>query len=145
MLSEAETELETAVRLDPQMPEAAVSLGLALGRRGERVRAIALFRNALAQRPGFTAARFNLALALFRGGETGEARPHFEALVQSDPDDRESRLYLGQILIAQQEYDAAAAHLKKAAESAQPGLRAAAREALRRAAELQRAGGYRSK
>ena len=94
---EAESELSAAIRLDPKLAEAAVSLGLVLAQTGHLDRAIELYRNAIQVKPGLIAAHFNLGLALLRLGRNPEARQQFEVVLQLDPNDREAHSYLGKI------------------------------------------------
>ena len=85
--------------------------------------------------PGSPAARFNLGLALLGQGNGSEAKKHFEALVQSNPDDRQAHLYLGRILQGEGKDALAEIHLEKASRSPRQDVRAAALNALHAAKE----------
>src|SRR5262249_54548739 len=63
------------------------------------------------------AALTNLGLALMQGGEVAEARRCLEKAVRVSPNLFEAHLRLGELLLALGEADAAAPHLKRAAES----------------------------
>ena len=130
-LDDAEKELRAALRIDPRFAEAATSLGLLLARRGQTDEAIEQYRLALRIKPDLTAAHFNLALALRDRGDLAEAKQHLEAVLLADPRDFESHLYLGKMLLAGGEREAGLAHLRRAAESPRPEVKAAAREAMR--------------
>ena len=65
--------LETAVRVDPELPEAWVNLGVALRREGQMARAEASYRRALEADPQTLAAYQNLAALLRLAGRTAEA------------------------------------------------------------------------
>jgi tetratricopeptide (TPR) repeat protein len=130
-LPEAEQELRAALRIDAQFAEAATSLGLVLSRSGQIAAAIEQYRRAIQLKPEFAAAHFNLALILGDRGEIAEARRHLETVLRADPADFQAHLYLGKFLLAEGQKEAGVAHLRKAAESPRPEVRAAAREAMR--------------
>jgi Tfp pilus assembly protein PilF len=83
-------------------------------------------------------AHFVLGLALLQRGEDQEARKHFEFVVQSDPNDYQAQFQLGNILLNEGAYESAAVRFRKASESPQPDLRAAALDRLRAAKEKRR-------
>jgi tetratricopeptide (TPR) repeat protein len=125
--------LTTALRLDPQLAEAAVSLGMVLVQTGQRQRAIESYREAIRSKPGLTAAHFNLALALLASGAKAEAKQHFELVIRSVPNDYEAHLHLGKILLDEGNLGSAIIELQAASQSSLPNVRAAALDALRTA------------
>ena len=80
-------------------------------------------------------AHFNLGLALLGQGKGREAKPHFEAVLRSDPGDDSAHLYLGKILLAEGDRASAVTHLEKASQSGNRSVRTAALDALRAAGE----------
>jgi len=82
-----------------------------------------------------SAAHFNLGLALLGMGKGLEAKPHFQAVLRSEPGDDSAHLYLGKILLAEGERAAAVTHLEKASKSSNRNVRNAALDALRAAGE----------
>jgi len=62
------------------------NLGMVRSRQGRHRQAAEAYRLALAARPGFTAARYNLALALYRLGVPGQALRELERVRTEDPD-----------------------------------------------------------
>ena len=102
---------------------------------GRPERAIELYRRAIVIQPNLAAARFNLGLALLGQGNGSDAKRHFEALVQSNPDDSQAHFYLGRILQGEGNDALAEIHLEKASRSPRPDVRAAALKALHDAKE----------
>ena len=123
---EAENRLALAVKADPGLAEAAVSYGLVLAHRGELNRAIEQYRRAIHLRRDFAEARFNLALALARIGQTGDALQEFRSVLASHPDDHEAHFHVGKLLASEKDFDAAATHFRKAAETPRSELKTAA-------------------
>ena len=76
---------ETALRLQPDYPEAAFNLGNALSDTGETERAISSYRLALRLRPGYAEADLNLGLALSGRGKSEEAVAAFRAALRRSP------------------------------------------------------------
>jgi len=84
---EAEPVLATAVRLNPDQPEARNLLGSALAALGRSSEAITQFQMALKQRPDYPNARFNLGNALAKAGRLDEAIEQFRQVVSAYPND----------------------------------------------------------
>jgi len=120
-----------ALDLDPNLAEAAVSLGLVLGQTGRPEQAIEQYRNALRVRPQMTAAHFNLGVALLQLGSYMEAKQDFGAVIRADANDYQAHLYLGKLLLREGNNASAIAHLKKASASPRQEVKAAALDALR--------------
>jgi Arc/MetJ-type ribon-helix-helix transcriptional regulator len=59
--------------------------GNRFARNGEYESACEAFREALRLLPGYSQARFNLAVALFRTGNAGAARDHLRTFIETDP------------------------------------------------------------
>lgn len=113
-----------ALGLQPDYPEAANNLGLALFDLGRYAEAVEQYRVALRMRPGFATAQNNLANALRELGRTDEALEAFRAALALDPEHAMALSNLGQMLILQGEAEEALPHLLKAVQLA-PDLPAA--------------------
>jgi Flp pilus assembly protein TadD len=105
---EARAEYERAVTLDPKMAEGYLNLGtlllydvLAPGRanRGYPEAAIAPLRKAVELLPTQTRPRYLLALALDRSGNESEATESIQSALRLDPNDFDSRTFLGYQLL----------------------------------------------
>jgi predicted CXXCH cytochrome family protein len=73
----------------------------------------------------------DLGIALRAAGRFADAANAYDSAIQADPDFYEAHLALGQMLADRGDFTGARAHLEKAAESPDPGVRAAARKILR--------------
>lgn len=93
--------IEEAVRLRPGEPDARNLLGQSLAALGRNTEAIEQFRAALAGRPEYQVARYNLARALVRARKYDEAAAHFEELVRQLPRDAQIRDELGELYLLQ--------------------------------------------
>lgn len=98
--------LETAVAANPVQPEARNMLGLALERVGRASEAVAEFTIALKLRPGYAAARFNLANSQMQAGKLDEAIANLRQVVAANPDDPLPRSRLEAALAARRARDA---------------------------------------
>ena len=94
----AVTELRTAVRLEPNRPEASNMLGLGLARLGRNAEAIGEFELALRERPDYASARFNLATALAKSGKIDEAVQNLRQLVAANPEEAAAKVRLADAL-----------------------------------------------
>jgi len=112
--SEAATELQVAVKMKPQNPEARNELGSAMLAQGRTAEAIAQFRMALKIRPDYHNAQYNLARALIKTGKTDEAIELFRGLVTAYPNDAEVRNGFGELLYGQGKYAEALEQFDKA-------------------------------
>jgi Tfp pilus assembly protein PilF len=92
--------LQTAVRLDPNHPEARNMLGASLAALGRTAEAIAQFRLALKARPDYQNARYNLARALVKTGMYDEAFENFRQILAALPQDTDVRNELGELYLA---------------------------------------------
>jgi Flp pilus assembly protein TadD len=76
-----------AVRLEPGSVEHRISLGNALGARGERAEAMAQYRAALEADPSSADAHLHVGIALAEAGRLGEAVGHLETAARLAPRD----------------------------------------------------------
>jgi Tfp pilus assembly protein PilF len=89
----ARSELEAAVRLDPNQPEPHNELGDLLAAKGNPQRAADEYRAAIRLRPAFYEAHLGLANILAQKGAMAEAREHFQhAAMSTDPAVRDPAL-----------------------------------------------------
>ena len=106
-LPEAVPELEAALRLRPDYPQARVALGSALANTGHLAEAGAQFAEAVRLRPDFAEGHYNLALVLQAAGRPQAAMDHLETALRIKPDLATAHNALG-ILLAQSGRRAAA-------------------------------------
>jgi tetratricopeptide (TPR) repeat protein len=85
-VDEAEVFYRRALDVDDSQPEAYYNLGFLHFERGEPELAVEFLVKALESDPAFADAHFNLAMAYEELGDFDEARPHWEAYMQLDPD-----------------------------------------------------------
>jgi tetratricopeptide repeat protein len=105
--SGAAAELEQAVRIEPENPEARNMLGSAFAGLGRTNDAIDQFRLALKLRPDYQNARYNLARALTKIRHLNEAADMFRQVVAAYPHDAQARNGLGEVLLQQGKYSEA--------------------------------------
>jgi tetratricopeptide (TPR) repeat protein len=113
-LKHAEDDCRTALRIQPDYPEAANGLGLILLARGQLGEAAAQFRLALRLRPGYAVACNNLGNALRRQGDQAGAVAHFRRALELDPQLAEAHSNLGQMRLERKEPDQALPHCREA-------------------------------
>ena len=77
----ARAELEAALALDPEQPEARYNLATILYRQGEIEEAASELRRVVQQSPWFADAHFNLATALERMGGKRQAVLHLDRYI----------------------------------------------------------------
>ncbi len=104
----------TALRLQPEYPEAANNLGLALLQSDKVTESVEQFREALRLRPNFAMAHNNLANALRTQGDLTAAIDHFRLAVEHDPRLAEAHSNLGQLLCERQQLPEALQHCQQA-------------------------------
>ena len=125
-LAEAEKAAATAVRLDPELPEARLASAQVLAARGRYPEAIAALRRVTALYPASDSAWAQLALTCQAAGELDEAETSFRAAIRARPDYWGHWQQLGALLAKQGAYAGArdafthAAHLAPASEES-PG------------------------
>ena len=77
---------ETAIRLEPRVPEPYCNLGQALARLNRRAEAIVRYREAIRLQPAYPEAHNNLGNALLESGQLAEAAAEYEQAIKSRPD-----------------------------------------------------------
>jgi tetratricopeptide (TPR) repeat protein len=123
-LPEAIPELEEALRLRPDYPQARVALGSALANTGHLAEAGMQFAEAVRLRPDFAEGHYNLALVLEATGQPQAAMDHLETALRIKPDLATAHNALG-ILLAQSGQRAAAISHFETALQVDPGFAAA--------------------
>ncbi len=108
ILDEARDVRETSMVLN--------TLGMALERQGDHVKAAQAFRRALALDPTNAQAYHNLGNAFSQRGELEAAAKHYAAAIYYDPDLRFARLALGRVLYQMGRLDAARRFFEAAAQ-----------------------------
>jgi tetratricopeptide (TPR) repeat protein len=114
MADRAIASCQTALRLRPNYPEAANSLGLLLLGRGQFSEAANYFRAAVRDQPNFALAHNNLGASLRFAGETEAALAAFRKAVELDPDLAEAHSNLGQMLLESKKPEEALVHCRAA-------------------------------
>jgi len=99
--------LQTAVRLEPDHPEARNMLGASLAALGRTAEAIPQFRLALKGRPDYQNARYNLARALVKTGMYDEAFENFRQILIALPQDTDVRNELGELYLSRERFSEA--------------------------------------
>lgn len=88
--------------------------GIAAAADGDSDTAIACFRQAVAERPGFAVAHANLGLLLMATNRAADAEPHLQAAVDAMPSDAVLANALGVALESQGRFDAAQSRYRAA-------------------------------
>ena len=91
-------QFETAIRLNPKVPEAHDMLGSALRSVGRLQEAIAQFEQALGLDPNYVEARYDLATSLARSGRFPEAIAAMHRVISSFPGNARLHNELGEML-----------------------------------------------
>ncbi len=89
-------------------------LGLAWSARGEQVKAVDQYEEALRDNPDLAEAHFDLACALGSRGQVDAARRHYESALSAHPDFLKARNNLGMLYFNQGDIAAAAQQFQKA-------------------------------
>ncbi len=105
---EAQPYIETMIRLRPNLPDARISLGSALSKRGDFDDAAAQYRLALKLNPGNADALEGLGVVLTAAGNFEEALPSLQAAVKSRPGDADIHYNLGRVYGLSGRHDLAA-------------------------------------
>jgi serine/threonine protein kinase/tetratricopeptide (TPR) repeat protein len=95
---EASTEFRITLRLNNQIAEAHLGMGLATSKVDNLKAAIGYYQTALDLDPGLIPARYNLATALFRQGELHLAVQEYQKVLEEDPNYAEGYVSLAQAL-----------------------------------------------
>ncbi|MDB6166158.1 MAG: yrrB [Lacunisphaera sp.] len=99
--AEAIASYETAIRLEPRVPEPYRNLGLALARLNRRAEAMARYREAIQLQPGYPEAHNGLGNALLESGQLAEAAGEYEQAIRSRPDFAEAHSNLANVRLEQ--------------------------------------------
>ena len=108
--------LEPALQQNPQDLKAQTLMGMALAADNRREQANQHFRDALAANPRFSPALRNLAINEMALGDAGNARTHFEQLLQLSPADPLAHLALGELDFTAKNYQACVSHFEQSRE-----------------------------
>jgi tetratricopeptide (TPR) repeat protein len=106
---EAQPYIETMIRLRPNLPDARISLGSALSKRGDFDDAAAQYRLALKLNPGNADALEGLGVVLTAAGKFEDALPNLQAAVKIRPGDADIHYNLGRLYGLGGRHDLAAA------------------------------------
>ena len=113
----AEEALGRALEIQPRFPEAHFVLGLLFGDQvGSEHLGLSEFEAAIAQKPGYAEAHFNVGVIHWKADETEPALEAFQRAVKENPASAEYRVRLGQALARLDRGAEAIAELKQAAE-----------------------------
>ncbi len=99
----------------PENPRVLLNLGHALAQHGEPVEAARHYRTALALKPGYYQANYNLALVLAAIGQHDEAISRYRGELRLKPDSAEAHFKIGISLAATEKIDEAIHHYREAA------------------------------
>lgn len=114
----AERALRKAIELRREFPEAHFVLGLLLGDRvGFEHLGLSEFQTAIAQRPGYAEAHFNIGIVHWKADDGERALAAFRRAIELNPESAEYRARLGQALVRLDRLPEAIEELKSAVES----------------------------
>lgn len=108
---------DQAVAADPKCFHCAMMQGEVRLMKQDAKAAIDSFQAAAKLDPNSADAQVNLAKSYFLAGRPKEARPIYEKLVASDPDNARYRVQAAQVAMAEKDYAPAIAHLTRVAEA----------------------------
>ncbi|HEX4807383.1 MAG TPA: tetratricopeptide repeat protein [Bryobacteraceae bacterium] len=91
----AERENREVLRLDPNLPEAEMNLGISCFLEKKYQSAIEAFETGLKQKPEMSNARLFLGISHFNLNETAKALPFLQRYTAEKPDDFQGQYYLG--------------------------------------------------
>jgi predicted O-linked N-acetylglucosamine transferase (SPINDLY family)/predicted 2-oxoglutarate/Fe(II)-dependent dioxygenase YbiX len=122
-LTEALTQFQQAIALEPERAEFYVHLGVAHCRQANFELGVAAYEQALALQPERTEARYNLALALEKLGQSEAALQQYQVILQQHPDQIATHYQIGNLYQKQSWFQTAIAAYHQAIERlGQPGL-----------------------
>ena len=111
----AEKALSKALEIQPRFPEAHFVLGLLFGDRvGSEHLGLSEFEAAIAQKPNYSEAHFNVGIIHWKGGDTERALAAFRRAAKENPESAEYRVRFGQTLAHLGQVAEAIAELKHA-------------------------------
>jgi tetratricopeptide (TPR) repeat protein len=91
----AERENREVLRLQPNLPEAEMNLGISCFLQKKYRQAIPIFNTALQQRPDMSPARLFIGISYFTLNQLSSALPALKRYVLEKPDDLQGQYYLG--------------------------------------------------
>lgn len=109
----ARRDLESALRLDPKLPNIYTLTGTARDKTGDPKAAEAAFREALKINPDDFDANLYLGAILYKRRELAEARPYLERALRIDPKNSMARYEAAMLKSMSGEYESAAADLSQ--------------------------------
>ncbi|MFB2970921.1 tetratricopeptide repeat protein [Aerosakkonema sp. BLCC-F183] len=100
---------QKALQLKPELLNAETlnDLGTAVGKQGKWSEAIAYYKRAVALKPNYPIAHFNLGTALKQQGQIEEAIVHFQTTIDLKPDYAEAYNQLGNAFVEQEKFSQA--------------------------------------
>lgn len=111
----AEKALRKALEIQPRFPETHFVLGLLFGDRvGSEHLGLSEFEAAIAQKPSYAEAHFNIGIIHWKAGETERALAAFRRAAKENPESAEYRVRLAQTLAQLDQVMEAIAELKRA-------------------------------
>ena len=113
-LNDAIVQLQRALAIQPDYPEALDNLGIALLQKEQTDEAIAQFQHALAIQPDNAVAHYNLGIALLQKGQADDAILHYQRALAIQPDFVEAYYNLGNALLQKGQTDEAILHYQTA-------------------------------
>jgi protein O-mannosyl-transferase len=115
-VDDAVVQIEKALEIQPNYPEANRNFGMILIERGRIEEAIAHLKKALAASPNLPATHFTLARAYTRSGQIDEAMANYRKALELSPGDAEAHTNLGVLLAGRKQLSEAISHYRKALE-----------------------------
>jgi predicted CXXCH cytochrome family protein len=130
-MPEGKRRFELAMKLNPTYADGHAAYGAALAANREWLPARRELAEAVRVNPKAAVTRHNFAVVLLELNDSEGALSHFRSAVELDPNYYEAHLKLGSLLMRRGERAEAEPHLRKAAESPDPGVKEAASRMLR--------------
>lgn len=109
----ASEDLETSLRLDPNLPRIKTLVGMARDKLGDTKNAEAAFRDALKTNPEDFQANLYLGAILYQRRELDESKPYLDRALKLNPDDPMARYQNAMLKSASGEHDVARSELEE--------------------------------
>jgi tetratricopeptide (TPR) repeat protein len=116
--SEAITQIQEAIRLNPESAQAHYNLGIALVKKGQTDEAINQYHEAIHLKPDYAEAHYNLGVTYLKIGQTDKAISQFQEVIRLKPNDADAHYNFGNAIFSKGQTDEAinqyheAIHLK---------------------------------